>query len=131
MTGRDYDFREPTLRRKQTVGSEDLSGELQCKSEEPQPTEPKDDAEAHEDFCSIHSTLSAEVPKEKTCPTPLEYNDVTRSTRTNLDVMQGKRIDDYWNVDENKNLSDSWRSLTKLSLLKEKPPQGFVSFAGD
>ena len=33
---------------------------------------------------------------------------MTRSTHTNLDVMEEKRIDDDWDADEYRNLSDSW-----------------------
>ena len=44
LSGRDYEFREPTPRREQNVGNEDLSGGLHGESEEPQPTEPTDDA---------------------------------------------------------------------------------------
>ena len=61
------------------------------------------------------------VPKEETFPISLKFIDVTRSTHTDLDVMQEKRIDDYWNVDSNKHLSDSWKGFTKFTLLKEKP----------
>ena len=39
--------------REQLVRSEDLSGEIQCESEESQPAEPTDDAEARSDFWSI------------------------------------------------------------------------------
>ena len=49
---------------------------------------------------------------------------MTRATYTNLDVLQDKRIDDYWNVDSNRHLSDSWKGFTKFTLLKEKPPKG-------
>ena len=41
------------------------------------------------------------MPKEETFPVPLKYIDVTRSTYTDLDVMQEKLVDDYWNVDSN------------------------------
>ena len=58
--------------------------------------------------------------------TPLKYFDVTRATETNLDVLQEKRVDDHWNVDSNRSLSDLWRSFTKFTLLKEKPPKGFL-----
>ena len=51
--GRDYEFRERTLRRKQTVGSEDFSGEIQGGSEEPQPTGPEEEVGAQKDFWSI------------------------------------------------------------------------------
>ena len=48
------------------------------------------------------------VPKEETFPIPLKYIDVTRSTHADLDVLQEKRIDDYWNVVSSKHVSDSW-----------------------
>ena len=41
------------------------------------------------------------VPKEETFHIPLKYIDVTRSTHTDLDVMQEKRIDEFSNVDSN------------------------------
>ena len=66
------------------------------------------------------------VPKEETFPIPLKYIDVTRSTHTDLDVLQEKLIDDNWNVDSGKHLSDSWRGFTKFTLLKEKPPKGYM-----
>ena len=53
LSGRDYEFREPTPRREQTVGSEDLSGELEGEPGKPRPAELKDDAEARADFWSI------------------------------------------------------------------------------
>ena len=67
------------------------------------------------------------VPKEETCSIPPKYMNVTRSTHTDLDVMQAKRVDDYWNVDSSKRVSDdswrvsddSWRGFTKFTLLKE------------
>ena len=37
-------------------------------------------------------------PKEESFLIPLKYIDVTRTTHTNLDVKQEKRIDDYWNI---------------------------------
>ena len=115
----------PLLRREQTVSSEDFSGELQGEPGESQPTESTDDVEARSDFWSIqgdfiyrhHNELRVQlyVPKEETFRTPLEYIDVTRSTHADLDVLQEKRIDDYWNVDS---MSDSWRGFTKFTLLK-------------
>ena len=38
-------------------------------------------------------------PREESFPIPLKYIDVSRTTHTNLDVKQEKRIDDYWNID--------------------------------
>ena len=37
-------------------------------------------------------------PREESFPIPLKYIDVSRTTHTNLDVKQERRIDDYWNV---------------------------------
>ena len=53
LSGRDFEFQEPTPRRERTVWGEDSSGELQGESEESQPTEPTDGAEARNDFRSF------------------------------------------------------------------------------
>ena len=45
LSGRDYEFQEPTLRREFTVRRENLSGESHGDREEFQPEETKDDAE--------------------------------------------------------------------------------------
>ena len=131
LSGRYYEFREPSLRPKQTVGCE-----VQGDPEEPQPTEPRDDAEARNDFWSFpgdfiyrhHADPRAQlyVPKEETFPIQLKYIDATRSTHTNLDVMQEQRIDDCWNVDENRSLSDWWIGFTKFNLMIETPPKGHM-----
>ena len=63
-------------------------------------------------------------PREESFPVPLKYIDVSRTTRTNLDVMQERRIDDYWNIDGWRDLSDSWTGFTQFTLLEEKPPDG-------
>ena len=38
---------------------------------------------------------------------------------------EGEAIDDYWNVDGDRQLSDTWTRFTRFTLLKEKPPDGF------
>ena len=141
VSGRDHEFREPTPRREQLVGSQDLRGELQGESAGPQPTGSKDDAEARKDFLSIQGDfmyrhhieprVQLHVPKEETFTIPLKCIDVTRATHTNLDVLQETRIDDHWNVDANRSLSDSWNGFTKFTLLTEKPPKGFLCLGGD
>ena len=75
------------------------------------------------DFIDRHNNeprVHIYVPKEETFPIPLKYIDVTRSTQTDLDVMQEKRLDDYWNVDLNRSVADSWKGFTKFTLLKDK-----------
>ena len=83
------------------ISKEDLQGN----SEKSQPTdETKDEAEASNDFWSMEGDFIYRhqvelrvllyVPKEETFPIPLKKIDVTRTTPTNLDVLQEKRIDD-------------------------------------
>ena len=65
-------------------------------------------------------------PREESFPIPLKYIDVTRTTHTNLDVKQEKRIDDYWNIDGSRDLSDPWTGFTQFTLLDEKTPDGYT-----
>ena len=65
-------------------------------------------------------------PKEESFPIPLKYIDVSRTTHTNSDVKQEKRIDDYWNIDGSRDLSDSWTGFTRFTLSEEKPPDGYM-----
>ena len=134
LCGRDHEIRESTPRQYDPVGSEDLSEELQRNSEEPQTAETKEDAEARNDFWSIagdfifrhhvEPRVHLYVPKEESFPIPLKYIEMTRTTHTNLDVLQENRIDDNWKVDVDRNLSDSWTGFTKITLLNEKPSPG-------
>ena len=65
-------------------------------------------------------------PGEESFPIPLKYIDVSRTTHTNLDVKQEKRIDDYWNIDGSRDLSDPWTGFTQFTLLEEKAPDGYM-----
>ena len=65
-------------------------------------------------------------PREELFPIPLKYIDVTRTTHTNLDVKQEKRIDDYWDIGGSRDLSDPWTSFTQFTLLDEKAPDGYT-----
>ena len=69
-------------------------------------------------------------PREESFPIPLKYIDVSRTTHTNLDVKQERRIDDYWNIDGSRDLSDYLAGFTQFSLLEEKPPDGFLWSGG-
>ena len=64
--------------------------------------------------------------QEESFPIPLKEIDVTRTTRTNLDVMQERRIDDCWNIDGSRDLSASWTGFTQLTFFEEKPPDGYM-----
>ena len=50
----------------------------------------------------------------------MKYIDVSRTTHTNLDVKQERRIDDNWNIDGSRDLSDSWKGFTQFTLLDRK-----------
>ena len=65
-------------------------------------------------------------PREESFPVPLKYIGVSRTTHTNLDVKQDKRIDDYWNIDGSRDLSDPWTGFPQFTLLDEKPPDGYM-----
>ena len=54
----------------------------------------------------------------------MKYIDVTRASNTSLDVMLEENIDDYWNVDGDRELSDMWTGFTKFTVLNEKPLDG-------
>ena len=49
-----------------------------------------------------------------------------RTTHRNLDVKQERRIDDYWNIDGSRDLSDPWTGFTQFTLLEEKHPNGYM-----
>ena len=74
----------------------------------------------------VEPRLKLYSPREESFPIPLKYIDVSRTTHTNLDVKQEKRIDDYWNIDGSRDLSVSWTGFTQVTLLEEKPPDGFL-----
>ena len=95
-----------------------------------------DAGEATNDFWSMsgnfknHHHVEPRVklysPREESIPIPLKYIDVSRSAHTNLDVKQEKRIDDSWNIDGSRELSDYWTGFTLFALLEEKPPNGYM-----
>ena len=139
--GKEYIFpkrlRTPRTHSKTGTDHRDRRPEgVEDESEEPRSTEPTDDTEARRDLWSIQGDftyrhhneprLQHYVPKDL-----LKYTGVTKSTHTNLDVMQEKRIDDYWNVDDNRSLSESWTGFTKFSGFKEEPPKRFMWFRRD
>ena len=58
-------------------------------------------------------------PRQESFPILLKYIDASRTTHTNLDVKQEKRIDD---------LSHSWTGFTQFTLLDEELPDGYMWF---
>ena len=95
-----------------------------------------DAGEAIDDFWSmsrnfiyrhhVESRVKLYSPRDESFPIPLQYIDVSTTIHTNLDVMQESRINDYWNIDGSRDLSDSWTGFTQFTLLGEKPLDGYV-----
>ena len=95
-----------------------------------------DEGEVRNDFWSIagnyiyrhhvETRIKLCVPREETFPIPLKYIDVTRATSATLDVLLERRIDDYWNVDGDREVSDAWTGFTRFTLLNERPPDGYT-----
>ena len=112
FVGGDQELRTSTLIQDDPIGGEghrDSLGESEG-SPPPQPQDSFPDAgEALNDFWSmsgnsiyrhhVQPRVKLYSPREESFPIPLKYIDVSRTTHTNLDVMQESRIDDYWNMD--------------------------------
>ena len=125
--GGDQDLRTSTLVRPRPIQGEsniDLLGESEGSLPRPQDSLP-DARETINDFWSMSGNFIYHH-HEKNHSIPLKYIDVSRTTRTNLDVKQERRIDDYWNIDGSRDLSDSWTGFTQFTLLEEKPPDGYM-----
>ena len=140
--GGDQDLRTSTLIRQRPIQGEshlDFLGESEGSLPPPHDSFP-DAGEAINDFWSMsgnfiyHHHVEPRVkrysPREESFPIPLKYIDVSRTTHTNLDVKQEKRIDDYWNIDGSRDLSDPWTGFTQFTLLEEKPPDGYMWSGG-
>ena len=134
--GGDQDLRTSTLIRDRPIRGEsdiDFLGESEGSLPQPQDSH-RISGEAMNDFWSmsgnnifrhhVEPRVKQYLPREESFPVPLKYIDVSRTTHTNLDVKQEKRIDDYWNIDGSRDLSDPWTSFTQFTLLEEKPPDG-------
>ena len=126
LSGRDQELRTSTLIRERPIRGEghvDFLGEPEGSLSPPHDSFP-DAGEAINDFWSmsgnfknrhhVEPRVKLYSPREESFPIPLKYIDVSRITHTNLDVMQEKRIDDYWNIDGSRDLSDPWTGFTQF-----------------
>ena len=130
--GGDQELRTSTLvphRPIQGEGHIDFLGDSEGSLPQPHDSFP-DAGEAINDFWSMSGSfifrhhveprVKLYSPREESFPIPLKCIDVSRTTHTNLDVKQEKRIDDYWNIDGSRNLSDPWTGFTQLLYWKKK-----------
>ena len=138
LSGGDQDLRTSTLVRHRPIQGEsniDFLGESEGSLPPAHDSFP-DAGEAINDFWSMSGSfiyrhhveprVKLYSPREESFPIPLKYIDVSRTTHTNLDVKQKRRINDHWNIDGSRDLSDPWTGFTPFTLLEEKPPDGFM-----
>ena len=136
--GGDQELRTSTLIRDHPIRGESqryFLGESEGSLPPPQDSY-LDAGEARNDFWSmsgnfifrhhVEPRVKLYSPREEPFPIPQKYIDISRTTHTNLDVMQESRIDDHWNIDGSRDLSASWTSFTQLTLLEEKPPERYI-----
>ena len=136
--GEDQELRTSTLIRLRPIQGEghvDFLGESEGSFPQPHDSLP-DAGEAINEFWPMSGSfiyrhhveprVALHSPSEESFPIPLKYIDVTRTTHTNLDVKQKKRIDDYWNIDGSRDLFDPWTGFTQFTLLDEKAPDGYT-----
>ena len=133
----EQELRTSTLIRDHPIrgeGQRDFLGESERSPPSPPQDSYPDAGEARNDFWSmsgnfknrhhVEPRVKLYSPREESFPIPLKYIDVSRTTQTNMDVVEESRIDDYWNIDGSRDLSDSWTGLTQFTLLSEKPIYG-------
>ena len=136
--GGDQDLGTSTLIRQRPIRGEsniDFLGEAEGSLPQPHDSLPVA-SEAINDFWSmsgnfiyrhhIEPRVKLYSPREESFPIPLKYIGVSRTTHTNLDVKQEKRIDDCWNIDGSRDLSDYWTGFTQSTPLEENRPDGYM-----
>ena len=75
---------------------------------------------------TLNPRVKLYMPKERSFPIPINYIDVTRTTLSSPDVLLEKNIEDHWNEDGEKEMSDAWTGFTRFILLNERPPDGYA-----
>ena len=130
--GGDKDLRTSTLIRHRPIQGEshlDFLAESEGSLSPPQDSFPDDFWSMSGNFIYRHHVeprVKLYSPREESFPIPLKYIDVTRTTHTNLDVKQERRIDDYCNIDGSRVLSDLWTGFTQFNPYEERPPDGYT-----
>ena len=73
----------------------------------------------------VEPGVKLDSPREESFSIPPKHI-VSRTTHTNLDVKQERRIDDYWKIDGSRDLSDLWTGFTRFVSSEGKLPDGFL-----
>ena len=66
----------------------------------------------------VEHRVKLHVPTPESFPIPLKDIDFTRTFDSTLDVMPEKRVEDYWNVDGERELSDAWTRLHEIHCIE-------------
>ena len=95
----------------------------------------RDDEEAKDDFWTItrefiyrhhvEPRVKLYVPR-KIVPFPGEVHRRCQKDTYIIVCIVGENIEDYCNVDGEKELSDAWTGFTRFILLSERPPDGYT-----
>ena len=112
---RDYEFRILTLRREPTVRSEDLSGEIH--------------GEPWVSTDRIHRWRWSPC-RPLVDPRWLRLSSPQWTSSSTL-CAEGRNIDDYWNVDSSRHLSDSWKDSPSSSYWKKNLQKDTCGPGGD
>ena len=101
----------------------------------PTPLQDDSTAEARNEFWSItgdfmyrhhvEPRVKLYMPKEESIPISMKYIDVTRKTRTSLEVLLENRLMVTGTLME-RELSDAWTALTRFISLNERLPDGYT-----
>ena len=73
---------------------------------------------------TLNQESNSTCRERESFPIPLRYIDVSTGTNTTLDVLLERRIDDYWNIEGDPDLSDAWTGFTQFTMLYENFPDG-------
>ena len=132
LSGRSYEFQEPTLRREKTV-RERISLENRMAMEKCFNLKKQQMTKESKKIFGLTQKLGKTYRhhiEPRSSIARAEKRIISYSTeyfwfhQVNLcgsgDCTK-KRIYDYWDVDENRNLSDSWTSFTRFALLNKTP----------
>ena len=76
-------------------------------------------------FFSLQIQIWASVELIFITDTDLDFSGINFVIISVSMVLLEKNIDDYWNVDGDRELSDMWTGFTRFTVLNEKPPDGY------
>ena len=143
LPGRDQDLRTSTLIRERPIRGEsrvDFLGESEGSLPSSHDSFP-DAGEASFEFWStsgnfinrhhVEPRVKLYSSREVSFPIPLKYIDVSKTTHTNFDVKPERRIDDYWNIDGSRDLSDYWTGFTQFYSIRRETSKRIYAVPGE